>query len=137
MKRIFLLSCLLIAAIGNSFAYTTVIVQDSISSDTHWTCDNQYLLKGYVYVTAGTTLTIDGGTIIKGDKDTKGSLIIERGAKILAMGSASALRGMNRTSTYSAARGAQLAYVQALGVEVAPQDPQCGEDTGGTAAIRQ
>lgn len=44
--------------------------------------------------------------------------------KILVMGSASALRGMKRTSTYSAARGAQLAYVQALGVEVAPLNIQ-------------
>ncbi len=44
-----------------------------------------------------------------------------RGAgRILVMGSASALRGMKRTSSYSAARGAQLAYVQALGVELAP-----------------
>ena len=46
--------------------------------------------------------------------------MLERGAgKILVMGSASALRGMKRASTYSAARGAQLAYVQALGVEMA------------------
>ena len=44
--------------------------------------------------------------------------------KILVMGSASALRGMKRASTYSAARGAQLAYVQALGVEVAGQNIQ-------------
>lgn len=42
------------------------------------------------------------------------------GGKILVMGSASALRGMKRASTYSAARGAQLAYVQAVGVELAP-----------------
>jgi len=39
--------------------------------------------------------------------------------KILVVGSASALRGMRRTSTYSAARGAQLAWVQAVGVELA------------------
>lgn len=51
--------------------------------------------------------------------------MIEREAgKILLMGSASALRGMKRASTYSAARGAQLAYVQALGVEVAGQNVQ-------------
>lgn len=43
-----------------------------------------------------------------------------RAGKILVIGSASALRGMKRTSTYSAARGAQLAYVQSVGVEVAP-----------------
>ncbi|MGP6157496.1 MAG: SDR family oxidoreductase [Vulcanimicrobiaceae bacterium] len=51
--------------------------------------------------------------------------MMERGAgKILVMGSASALRGMKRASTYSAARGAQLAYVQAVGVEVAPYNVQ-------------
>lgn len=48
------------------------------------------------------------------------SMIERRAGKILLMGSASALRGMKRASTYSAARGAQLAYVQAVGVEVAP-----------------
>jgi 2-keto-3-deoxy-L-fuconate dehydrogenase len=51
--------------------------------------------------------------------------MIERGAgKILVMGSASALRGMKRASTYSAARGAQLAYVQAVGVELAAYNIQ-------------
>ena len=45
----------------------------------------------------------------------------ERGrGRVLVMGSASALRGMKRTSSYSAARGAQLAWVQAVGVELAP-----------------
>lgn len=52
------------------------------------------------------------------------SMIERRAGKILVMGSASALRGMKRASTYSAARGAQLAYVQAVGVEVAPHNVQ-------------
>jgi 2-keto-3-deoxy-L-fuconate dehydrogenase len=46
-------------------------------------------------------------------------MVARRAGKILLMGSASALRGMKRTSSYSAARGAQLAYIQAVGVEVA------------------
>jgi 2-keto-3-deoxy-L-fuconate dehydrogenase len=46
------------------------------------------------------------------------------GGKILVVGSASALKGMKRASTYSAARGAQLAYVQAVGVELAAQNIQ-------------
>ncbi|MBC52933.1 MAG: short-chain dehydrogenase [Gammaproteobacteria bacterium] len=46
------------------------------------------------------------------------------GGKILVVGSASALRGMKRASTYSAARGAQVAYVQAVGVELAPLNIQ-------------
>ncbi|MEW6595961.1 MAG: SDR family oxidoreductase [Pseudomonadota bacterium] len=46
------------------------------------------------------------------------------GGKILVMGSTSALRGMKRASTYSAARGAQISYVQAVGVELAPMNIQ-------------
>lgn len=51
-------------------------------------------------------------------------MIERRSGKILVMGSASALRGMKRTSTYSAARAAQLGYVQAVGVEVAKHNIQ-------------
>ena len=51
--------------------------------------------------------------------------MIARGSgKFLVMGSASALRGMKRASSYSAARGAQLAWVQAVGVELAPHHVQ-------------
>lgn len=52
------------------------------------------------------------------------AMIERRAGRILLMGSASALRGMKRASTYSAARGAQLAYVQAVGVEVAAHNVQ-------------
>ena len=51
-------------------------------------------------------------------------MIARRSGKILVIGSASALRGSKRTSTYSAARGAQLAYVQSVGIEVAPHNIQ-------------
>lgn len=51
-------------------------------------------------------------------------MIARRAGKVLVMGSASALRGMKRASTYSAARGAQLSYVQAVGVELAPHGVQ-------------
>jgi 2-keto-3-deoxy-L-fuconate dehydrogenase len=46
-------------------------------------------------------------------------MMARKAGKILVMGSASALRGMKQRSTYSAARGSQLAYVQAVGVEMA------------------
>lgn len=42
-----------------------------------------------------------------------------RSGKIVLMGSAAALRGMANRSSYAAARGAQLSYVQAVGVEAA------------------
>jgi len=48
--------------------------------------------------------------------------MVARGSgTVLVIGSASALRGMKRSSTYSAARAAQLGYVQAVGVELAPR----------------
>jgi 2-keto-3-deoxy-L-fuconate dehydrogenase len=46
-------------------------------------------------------------------------MIARRAGRVVLMGSAAALRGMKNSSTYSAARGAQLAYVQAVGIEVA------------------
>jgi 2-keto-3-deoxy-L-fuconate dehydrogenase len=51
-------------------------------------------------------------------------MVARRAGKILVIGSASALRGMRRASTYSAARGAQLAWVQAVGAEVAAANVQ-------------
>lgn len=52
------------------------------------------------------------------------AMIARRAGKILVIGSAAALRGTKRASAYSAARGAQLAYVQAVGVEVAMHNVQ-------------
>ncbi len=51
-------------------------------------------------------------------------MLERRAGKIVVMGSATALRGQKRTSTYAAARGAQLAYVRAVGAEVAAQNVQ-------------
>jgi hypothetical protein len=47
---------------------------------------NTYHLKGFVYVTDGVTLTVEPGVIIKGDKDSKGTLIVEKGGKLIAEG---------------------------------------------------
>ncbi len=47
-----------------------------------------YFLKGWVYVAEGAELTIEPGTIIKGDKESAASLIVEPGGKIFAKGSA-------------------------------------------------
>ncbi|CAG4882672.1 SDR family oxidoreductase [Georgfuchsia toluolica] len=46
-------------------------------------------------------------------------MLERKSGKILLMGSASALKGMPNRSSYAAARGAQLSYIQAVGVEVA------------------
>jgi len=68
---------------------TTVTVQGELTSNSTWTSNNVYLIQGFYYVRAGATLTIQPGTIIRGDKDTKGTLIIEQGAKLMAEGTVS------------------------------------------------
>ncbi|GAA4446293.1 hypothetical protein GCM10023189_01260 [Nibrella saemangeumensis] len=66
----------------------TVTVKGTISQNTTWTAGNKYVLEGFVYVDNNATLTIEPGTIIRGDKVTKGSLIVKPGAKIIAEGTA-------------------------------------------------
>jgi hypothetical protein len=65
-----------------------VILSGEISSSRTLLASEKYLLQGAVYVTSGNTLTIPAGTKIFGDQATKGTLIIERGAKIMAEGTA-------------------------------------------------
>ena len=64
----------------------TVEVKADITGNTTWSADKIYLLKGIVNVTSGATLTIQAGTLIKGDKFLKGTLVINRGGKIEAVG---------------------------------------------------
>ena len=47
-----------------------------------------YLMRGWIYVADGAELTIEPGTVIKGEKESAASLIIEPGGKIYAQGSA-------------------------------------------------
>ena len=50
------------------------------------TKDKKYLLKGQVFVRSGQVLTIQPGTVILGDKRTRGVLVIDKGGKIEAKG---------------------------------------------------
>lgn len=54
------------------------------------TKDKKYLIKGQVFVRAGAVLTIEPGTVIFGDKASKGTLVIDKGGKIIADGTAAA-----------------------------------------------
>ncbi len=60
----------------------------NITATTTLTSDKEWVLKGYVYVTGGAKLIIQPGTIIKSDISEKGALCIERGAQIVAEGTA-------------------------------------------------
>jgi hypothetical protein len=73
-----------------------VTVKGNLTGDVKWTKDKIYLLEGYVRVgrdetqsgpeQATGTLTIEAGTLIMGDRETKGTLIVHRGSKIIAEG---------------------------------------------------
>ena len=65
---------------------TVTTVSADITANTTWS--GVVKLMNKVYVKNNATLTIAPGTIIRGDKLTQGSLIITRGAKIMADGTA-------------------------------------------------
>lgn len=70
-----------------------VAVTGIILEDTTWTNDNIYQLNQKVVVDNGATLTIEAGTIVKGSPGTgslASALIIARGSKINAVGTADA-----------------------------------------------
>lgn len=86
MKKLLLLLAIVFGAASMSNAQ--IVVSGNITSNTTWTSNNIYILSGWVYVKPGASLTIQPGTIIKGDFATKGALIIEPGAFINANGTA-------------------------------------------------
>lgn len=64
----------------------TQILAGNITEDTKLTKREVYLILGSVFVKDSVTLSIEPGTIILGDYDSKASLTISRGAKIIAEG---------------------------------------------------
>lgn len=69
----------------------TVIVTSNITGEVTWTAGNVYQLAGRIVVTNGATLTIEKGTVIKGEAGTGANataLLVARGGKIFAEGTA-------------------------------------------------
>ena len=72
---------------------STVTVTDNIASDVTWTADKEYILAGRITVLDGATLTIEPGTLIKGEAGTGANataLLVARGGKLMAEGTAAA-----------------------------------------------
>lgn len=63
------------------------LLSGTINTNLKLTKGNTYRLVGIVYVTNNAVLTIEPGTIIRGDKETCGTLVITKGSKIIAEGS--------------------------------------------------
>lgn len=80
-----------LAGAAASLQAATVNVSGSLTADTTWTADNVYVLSGYVFVTEGATLTVEPGTVIKGEVSTgagAAALVITTGSQIMAQGTA-------------------------------------------------
>jgi hypothetical protein len=70
-----------------AYGASTVTVNAAITTNTTWTSNNVYLIQGIIYVNSGATLTIQPGTVIRGDNTVpNSSLFVARGGKINAIG---------------------------------------------------
>ena len=81
--------------LGGSGTTTLVTVQDrgEGTGTTTWTNDRTYQLDGFVFVNEGQTLTIEAGTVIRGNEgegESSSALIVARGGTIDAVGTAEA-----------------------------------------------
>lgn len=65
---------------------TTNILTGIIDGDLTLYKKNTYRLIGVVYITNNAVLTIEPGTVIRGDVETCGTLVISKGSKIMAEG---------------------------------------------------
>jgi hypothetical protein len=73
------------------FGSASAEINADITTNRTLYADTTYTLKGFIHVANGATLTIQPGTTIKGDFTTVGSsLMVLRGAKIQAVGTAAA-----------------------------------------------
>jgi serine/threonine protein kinase len=63
-----------------------VELSGEIDSDATLYCDRDYLLKFTTFVRHGATLTIQPGTTLRGDRDTKGTLVVQPGGRLMAVG---------------------------------------------------
>src|SRR5262245_57572436 len=82
-----------LTCLGVSQTHAAVIdVTANITTSQTWTSNNEYVLTQVIYVTGGATLTIEPGTVIRGESESSpgahdpGTLVITRGSKIQALG---------------------------------------------------
>ena len=95
MKKL-ITSAFLAGFVTASASAAVIEVTSDITSDTTWTSANDYVLTDIIYVKNGATLTINPGTIIRGEPEdgsapyTPGALVVTRTGQIDAEGTPSA-----------------------------------------------
>ncbi|WP_348798285.1 hypothetical protein [Flavobacterium adhaerens] len=68
------------------YGEATQILAGNIAINTTLSKKDVYIIQGNVYVTNNAVLTIEPGTVIIGDAESRGTLIVTKGAKIMAEG---------------------------------------------------
>ncbi len=64
------------------------VPEGNLTGTVNWTSDKIYRLNGFVRVADGVKLYIEPGTLIIGDRESKGTLIVQMGGQIFAEGTA-------------------------------------------------
>lgn len=67
-----------------------VVVTDEVTGTENWTSNFYYVLRGAVFVREGATLNIQAGTRVIGESGSVGTLIVLRGGRLNAIGTAAA-----------------------------------------------
>jgi hypothetical protein len=75
---------------NTAYQTTDVVVPGGDLTTQTWTSNHRYLLNGKVYIPDGVTLTIQPGTLIRGDLGNEGALVVERGGVLIAEGTETA-----------------------------------------------
>lgn len=91
MKKL-ITSALIAGAAASSLTAAIVKVNGPITTDTTWTSSNEYILQDIIFVNNNATLTIQAGTVIRGEpkstgNNDAGTLVITRSGNIDAEGS--------------------------------------------------
>lgn len=94
MKK-FIITALVAGAAASSLSAAIVKVGSAITSDTIWSASNEYILQDIIFVNNNATLTIEPGTVIRGEPKTTGNndagtLVITRSGNIDAEGAPNA-----------------------------------------------
>lgn len=63
-----------------------IVVTNEVTGDETWVASNYYVLRGAVFVRSGATLNIQAGTWVIGEAGSTGTLVVERGGRINAIG---------------------------------------------------
>jgi hypothetical protein len=63
-----------------------IVVTGQVTGSETWVNTNYYVLRGAVFVRSGATLNIQAGTRIIGESGSVGTLIIDRGGRLMALG---------------------------------------------------